>query len=264
MTEGTDSAVMSTDERWAPVTHVNLSEEIADRLIANILNGSFQFGEKLPAERELAKYLNVGRPTVREALRALSVIGLVEVRPGEGAYVVNDHPRFVAKAFSWAVLLDAPTAREVIEARVAIETELAGLAAERASEEELERVRAHVRGMEVSGGDAQASADEDLGFHLAIAAAAENQTLARILSAIQSLMKQWILRALITGGAGEAALDDHRRILNALEKRDVEAARSAMRTHLESMGRLFLTIVLDEDMPVRALSQTTQSAGDGS
>ena len=84
--------------RWTPGGRANLSEDIADRLVRAILDGRFRFGEKLPPERELAKYFNVGRPTVREAITTLRVIGLVEVRQGEGTFIVDEHAGFIAKA----------------------------------------------------------------------------------------------------------------------------------------------------------------------
>src|SRR5205085_7063667 len=127
--ELTDAGAASSDDLWTPLKRSNLSDEIADRIIGYILDGRFAFGEKLPGERDLAASLDVGRPTVREALRALTIVGMVEVRPGEGAFVVNNHADFVARAFSWAMLLDPQTTDEVVEARTAIETELAGLAA---------------------------------------------------------------------------------------------------------------------------------------
>jgi GntR family transcriptional repressor for pyruvate dehydrogenase complex len=228
-----------------PVKRSNLSDAIADRIIGYILEGEFQFGEKLPAERELATYLDVGRPTVREALRTLTVIGMVEVRPGEGTFVVSHHADFVARAFSWAVLLDPQTTLEVVEARSAIETELAGLAAERVTQEESAELSALIERMEQHMGDRQAFADADVEFHLSIAAAARNVTLARLLSATQSLLMQWIQRALESPSTFEVALDHHRAILAAIVSGDAEEARQVMRRHVLEMGTLVTSASAD-------------------
>jgi len=233
----------STDSRslWAPVKRANLADDIADRIIRHILDGRFGFGEKLPAERDLATYLDVGRPTVREALRTLAVIGMVEVRPGEGAFVVSHHDDFVARAFSWAVLLDPRTTAEVVETRTAIETELAGLAALRASDETSAQIGELVARMEGVAGDRAAFAAADVDFHLAIADAAQNVALSRLLGATQSLLRQWIGRALTIPSTFDVALAQHRAIAEAISAGDEEAARTAMRQHVVGMGELVLS-----------------------
>jgi GntR family transcriptional repressor for pyruvate dehydrogenase complex len=227
---------------WTPVTRSNLSDEIADRIIRNILDGHFRFGEKLPAERDLAMYLDVGRPTIREALRALTVIGMVEVRPGEGAFVVSSHDKFLSRAFSWAVLLDPQTTAQVIETRTAIETELAGLAAQRATDATLVTLNTLVDTMSRQTGDRAGFASADLHFHLAIAEAADNVSLSRLLSATQSLLRQWIERALSVPSTFDVALDQHRLILAAIAAGDAPAAREAMRQHVVAMGELVLSV----------------------
>jgi len=224
------------DTTWhEPLKRPTLSEEIADRLIASIVSGRFLFGERLPPERDLARLFDVGRPTVREAMRILNAIGLIEVRPGSGTFLVNSHGDFLAKAFSWTVLLDPQTAREVVETRVAIESELAALAAERATEDEISLLRDLLHQMEKNTANAKRFWDADLSFHLVIAEAARNVTLHRIATAINSLLHQWMMRAPVKMSF-DVALRHHERILGGLEARDREATRQAMQAHLEEMG----------------------------
>jgi GntR family transcriptional repressor for pyruvate dehydrogenase complex len=227
-------------DTWAPVRRVNLSEEIADRLIRNILNGRFKFGERLPPEREIAKFLDVGRPTVREAIRTLSVIGLVEVRSGGGTFVTDRHADFVAKAFSWTMLLDARTTREVIEVRAAIESELARLAARRADEGHIVALQTLVETMAKIPDSVDRFAAADLEFHLTIGRAAQNLPLNRLIEAIQSLLKEWIQRALSKPSTFDVALDQHRRIAIAIKAHDEDEAAAAARAHVESMGALIV------------------------
>lgn len=243
---GDASGAPATQERddheptWEPIHRSNLSEEIADRLIKNILDGRYAFGARLPPERDIARLLGVGRPSVREAIRILSVLGLVEVRAGEGTFVVDEHATFVAKAFSWTALLDPQTIQDVVETRTAIESELAGLAAERAPEAMLRAVAREVDEMRRSSGDMARFSAADVRFHLLIADAAQNTTLSRLLFATQSLLREWIERALTRRSTYGRAIAQHDVILQAIRDRDVLGARTAMRTHVEDMGRLLL------------------------
>jgi GntR family transcriptional repressor for pyruvate dehydrogenase complex len=219
-----------------------LSEEVADRLINSILSGKFRFGERLPAERDLAHYLSVGRPTLREAIRIVSALGLVEVRHGDGTFVVDNHAEFIGRAFSWTVLLDSQSVEELIESRVAIESTLAELAAQRAEPGEIARLRGLVEAMARSGGNRKAFTKADIDFHLAIAELARNVTLSRLLFALQSLLRQWIDRALRASSENyEVALDHHREIFAAIEAHDPVAAHAAMRKHVLHVGEIIRT-----------------------
>jgi GntR family transcriptional repressor for pyruvate dehydrogenase complex len=236
-------------EDWAPIRRVNLSEEIADRLTRHILSGRFKFGERLPTERDLAKYLDVGRPTVREAIRTLSVVGLVDVRPGGGTFVVDHHADFVAKAFSWTMLLDPRSMREVVEVRAAVESELARLASRRANDQQIATLRDLVTIMESAPDNADRFAAADVDFHMTVASAADNLSLNRLMEAIQSLLKQWVQRALTKPATFELALDQHRRIANAIQARDEDEAAVAARAHVESMGALVIKDAEDSGRP---------------
>jgi GntR family transcriptional repressor for pyruvate dehydrogenase complex len=225
---------------WEPIQRSNLSEEIADRLIKQILEGRYDFGARLPPERDIARLLGVGRPSVREAIRILSVLGLIEVRPGEGTFVVDKHAAFVAKAFSWTALLDPRTIQDVVETRTAIESELAGLTASRAGEETLSALAGFVDEMRASSGDVERFSAADLNFHLTIAEAAGNTTLSRLLFATQSLLREWIQRALSKQTTYGRAIDQHAVILKAIRDRDVLRARHETRIHVEEMGELLM------------------------
>jgi GntR family transcriptional repressor for pyruvate dehydrogenase complex len=229
---------------WPPLSRGTLSEEIADRLIKGIIGGEYRFGKKLPSERELARNLAVGRPTLREAIRRLAVIGLVEVRHGEGTFVVNEHAEFVAKSFGWAVLLDPKTARDVVETRMAIESEIAELAAQRASEEDIAKLRQLTEDLRGYQDDPDHFTLLDLEFHMLLAQAAKNVTLMRILDAIRSLLSQWIRRALSGLESYDLVVSQHERIVRAFEARSTDEARQAMRDHLAAMGEL---VVADSD-----------------
>ena len=209
-----------------------LYQDLARRLIAELASGQFPVGTRLPAERELAQVYNVSRPTVREAVIALEVQGLVEVRVGSGAYVRRipgqaDVPGFNITAF------------ELTEARLLFEGEAAALAATQITEEALAELDQLVRAIDLENKVPGGSEKADRAFHLAIARATRNSA---ILEAVERL---WDLR----GSSPESALlhekarvanikpvvDEHTAVLQALRARDPVAARTAMRAHLTAV-----------------------------
>jgi len=228
---------VDAETTWLPVRRVNLSENVADQLISRILQGQLAWGDKLPPERDLAALLGVGRPTIREAIRTLSVIGLVETRPGEGTFIVDRHAEFVAKAFSWTLLLDARTAKELIDVRTAVEAQQARLAARLSTDEDAARLNAIVA--EMNEGMSRADFFQvDLEFHLAIGKIASNIALERLLVSSRSLLRQWTeLAAKISEGLIPTAMEQHREIAAAIVAHDEDAADATMRKHTETVGQ---------------------------
>lgn len=209
-----------------------LYQELARKLLSELAAGTYPVGARMPAERELALQYNVSRPTVREAIIALEVQGIVEVRVGSGAYVrrlpgKEDDPGFNITAF------------ELTEARLLFESEAAALAAVEASDKELDEIERLVEEIACENQRADGAERSDREFHLAIARATRN---AAIFQAIEHL---WDLRAT----SPEAALlhqkartanikpvvDEHSQILRALRERDANGARMAMRNHLSAV-----------------------------
>lgn len=209
-----------------------LYQELARKLIHELASGRYEVGDRLPAERELSAEFSVSRPTVREAMIALEVQGLVEVRVGSGAYVkrlpgTDDSPGFNVTAF------------ELTEARLLFEAEAAALAATQITDGEIEALEQLVLQIadenQLPGGTEQA----DRAFHLSIARATRN---AAVYNAVEEL---WRLRstspesALLHAKARSAnikpVVDEHSAILAALRARDPEAARAAMRGHLSAV-----------------------------
>lgn len=206
-----------------------LYEKVSRDLERQIARGDYAVGTRLPAERQLAQDFNVSRPTVREAIIALEVDGLVEVRKGSGVYVTAT----TVVAGNSAVADAGPF--ELIEARRAIEGESAALAAARITEEQLAELRSLVAQMTTSV-DATAAEVADRLFHEAIARATLNSA---ILSAVEVLWEsrmrspQYRLLSEKAHGAGvEPNISEHEAIIAALESRDPDAARTAMRFHL--------------------------------
>jgi GntR family transcriptional repressor for pyruvate dehydrogenase complex len=216
------------------LTAVNVKRlylQIAEQLAAPIRAGELKKGDALPSERELARRLSVSRPTIREAITTLEVMGLVEVRPGSGVYVRD----------SGAAMMEAPEnvpgPFEILEARKTLEPEMAAFAANRISDEQVERLREMLRQFGDSKLDASDIERIDRDFHCLIAEATNN-------SALSGLAKWlWEVRSdsevnvafykRVRDQGVRPAVDDHRAIIAALMARDENAARNAMREHLQ-------------------------------
>lgn len=206
-----------------------LYEQVARELAARIADGSYPIGRRLPAERELAQMHAVSRPTVREAILALELDGMVDVRTGSGVYVLAREPRG-GKAGATDV---GPF--ELLEARHAFESEACALAAPHITDATLEELDALVCEMDAAA-DVERAEDADRRFHLAIAAATHNSVV------VATVLSLWDARArspqyrLLSAKAHAAGVaprsDEHRDIIAALRSRQPEAARRAMRQHL--------------------------------
>ena len=162
-----------------PPSRVTLSEQVALQLASELTGGRWKPGEKLPSEAELCKAFNVGRSTLREALKSLAFIGLIRMRAGGGSYVCDQPSKYLdGPLFAKGVLNTEKDITDLTEARILLETEVAGLCAQRATEQDFEVLDEILKQMKTAieqGGDAFRQLD--LGFHLAIAGGSKNQVL---------------------------------------------------------------------------------------
>jgi len=209
-----------------------LYQDLAKRLIGEIAAGKYPAGSRLPAERELAQLYDVSRPTVREAVIALEVQGLVEVRVGSGAYVLRTPDKGDIPGFNL-------TAFELSEARLLIEGEAAALAATQASEEDLKEIARLVEEIARENQQAHGTDRADREFHLAIARATQNGALYNAIESLWDLRANSPESALLHAKARSAnikpVVEEHTAVLAALRNRDPIAARAAMRTHLSAV-----------------------------
>ena len=210
--------------------------DICEQLAGYIVRGDWSPGKRIPAERELCQMLEAGRSSIREALKALEIMGMVESRLGDGTFVC-DRSRFLSGPLLWAIASNPKVdVRELTEARRLIETELAALAAQRATAEDLERMGKRLDEMEGAEGDAELFLNADLGFHIAIAESAHNRILMNALELIRNLTRQWIREALRLPEVSREAVEQHKDIFIAIAKKQPDKARAAMTAHLEAMS----------------------------
>jgi GntR family transcriptional repressor for pyruvate dehydrogenase complex len=216
------------------VERKTVSTQVAERLLGLIRDGRYLPGQRLPTERELCTTLGVGRSTVREAMRWLVVAGVVDIRPGRGAVVTAVSPDTLPVGVAVSAVLDRQALEELAEVRRLLEPEVAAIAAQRVRPPQLERMRRSMREMQAAAaaGDEQNFVIGDLAFHDALAEAAQNVVLRRMLGSVQDLLRASRVRTIRVPGAAERASLGHARIAEAVAAGDPEAARQAMRAHL--------------------------------
>jgi GntR family transcriptional repressor for pyruvate dehydrogenase complex len=191
---------------------------------------------------------------VREALKSLELLGLVEVRQGDGTYLKRSESELLPQIIEWGLLLGAKRTRDLVEARHHLEVILAGLAAERRSDEDIVRLNGHVDDMRGAGRDVERFVEADIAFHVQVAATARNQTLEQIMVNVRSLLKVWISRVMLAAHDFEPSLSEHVAVLDAVVAGDVEASREAMERHMVgATQRLEATLLADSENGVPAL-----------
>jgi GntR family transcriptional repressor for pyruvate dehydrogenase complex len=227
------------------------SEEVTQLLLGYLLSGNARPGTRLPSERQLAERLGVGRSAVREAIKSLSLLGLLEVRQGSGAYLSGHTSDLLPRVLEWGLLLGEPSMRDIIELREHLEVTATGLAAERASGDDVQELRALVARMGEAGNDVPAYVD-DIAFHLHLAQAGGNAVLASLISNIQSLTRVWATRVLEHADETTSSLAMHEPIVDAVAAGDAEAARRAMKAHMERATRRLHAALDADEQPAAA------------
>ncbi|MEV6662978.1 FadR/GntR family transcriptional regulator [Streptomyces nigra] len=220
-----------------PMTRQRLYEQVLDRLRAYVAEGGLGAGDRLPTERDLAQRLGVSRASVKQAIVVLEVQGLVEVRHGGGTYLVRD-------------TLDVePVERmverrrrlpDVLEAREALETKLAELAAERRTSDDLAAMRAALAHMEREIEDGGHGVEGDRLFHAAVTAAAHSSLLAEFMRSIAGQIAESRTESLRQPHRPARSLAQHRAILDAIESGLPSRAAAAMRRHVRTVAKVRL------------------------
>ncbi|MEU6841112.1 FadR/GntR family transcriptional regulator [Streptomyces sp. NPDC046716] len=228
-----------------PVVRESSVSEVAKRLLDHLSAGNIRPGTRLPAERQLAEALGVARSSVRGALSALDVLGIVEIRPGSGSYVREGTSEFLPRAINWGLMLGQRRTQDLVEVRTYMEGVSARLAAERATDEDVARLEEHLRHMREAGGDVRAFVDADIAFHLECANIARNTVLSDILHSIRALLQVWMERVNDIEGTVTGTLCEHDAVLEAIRSRDPEAADRAMAEHMRMASERLQTSIGD-------------------
>ena len=214
----------------------------AEQLLNAIKNGAYKVGDRLPTERELAEQMGISRPSIREALSALHIAGIIEGRPGDGTYVTKAVEDTNIEAQVLSILRQNENPIEVLEAREALEEGIVKLAARKATPKFLEKIKNSLARMEEAATlrDYEGYLKADLDFHLAILAASQNRLLEAAARPIIEGRKQNLWKGLDQLFLFEKqdiaqTLEEHKRILNAIELRDSVRAAQEMSNHLKQV-----------------------------
>jgi DNA-binding FadR family transcriptional regulator len=216
----------------APIGRKTASELVVQRVLDLVRAGQLRPGDRLPPERDLAQRLVVSRPTLREALRALSILGVLEIRHGGGIHVSTLELADLLSPLDLFMALDAGNMAALFEARIEFEPLLAALAAERLDAPRLARLAEIVAAQEAAPADLDLFHDTDIEFHKTILEASGNPFLSRIGRLLQVLGDQGRKAFQSRPAIRRRSIADHRAILTALAARDAAAAGAAMRAHM--------------------------------
>jgi GntR family transcriptional regulator, transcriptional repressor for pyruvate dehydrogenase complex len=228
------------------IRRVKLRDQVADMLLEMISSGEYEAGDRLPPERILVEQLGVSRTVVREALNLLETRGLIRVEHGRGAVVSANGAHAVHKNLEFLLRMQPSTLWELMEMRKALEVEVAGLAAERATTEDIATMRATLDKMRGKIHVPEGYVDADVGFHNLLARSARNRVFLMMMEPIADLL----LASRQMTGSKEAnakrALRAHEAILTRVEAKDVEGARREMRKHMMTTERDMRTTIEDQ------------------
>ena len=212
-------------------------EVVIDGMTAMLTSGELAAGARLPVEKDLAERFGVSRGSLREAVRALAILGVVETRQGDGTYVTSLEPARLLRPLRFFADLELPgTARQLLGIRRVLEMETVSVAAVAIDDADLARLEGILDGVEDQAGadgGVEAFIDADAAFHTAIADAAGNPALAALVqSLVGRTQRARVWRAVVDRGAVAATQAEHRAILRELRRHDPERARIRMAVHL--------------------------------
>ncbi|MFL6227203.1 MAG: FadR/GntR family transcriptional regulator [Pyrinomonadaceae bacterium] len=218
----------------APERHGTTSSEVVQQLQEMIHRGELRPGDRLPPERDLAKLLGVSRPTLRAGIRSLAAVGVLQSRQGAGTFVVESDgtPALDSSTLSLMASLHGLTSGEMFEARRSLEMAVAGLAAERATGEQIATMAEEITGMYASLEDPEQFLVHDVRFHQAVAAASGNRILTALMNMVAKVLFDIRIKTVKRATDLKESAEMHRRVYRAIRARDPEAAGNMMRDHL--------------------------------
>jgi len=214
------------------VTKISISDEIAKQIMDLISRGELKPGDHLPSERELCKNFGASRSSLREALRCLSIVGVLNARVGEGTSVAEDGEKFLRKIIEWRLITERHDIENLLEVRIALEGVSAANTARHATAEQVAMLRKLIAKMQASMKDEKAFAALDLEFHVALAKASGNVLVLDLIELVRGQLLKALHKVLVVPHALPLAHKEHAAIFEAIERRDPDGARKAMHAHL--------------------------------
>lgn len=242
----TKSARVIMNEQIFQLERKRLSDQVADHLMALIASGELKTGDKLPSEPELMKQFQVGRSSIREAIGALSLVGLITVKPGQGTHVAGFTGEGQSKRIG-LLGIGREKIRELVEARIELECVIVRLAAERATEDDFAAIRKTHDELQVALSRHEEPIKPDLAFHLAVAKSCHNSVLIRFLMEMRQPIWHWMQQKAKYNWGYEKVYEQHEVIIEAIETRNGPAAVKAVKSHLQSTGERLIAAILSKN-----------------
>jgi len=223
------------------VAKIKLHEQIVEQVQLLIEKGRLKHGDQLPPERELASIFKVSRHTVREAIRILEQKEVLRSRPGSGTFIIMDDPASVAEFLAKAIFKEKNTLAEIFQFRELLEPQIAGLAAQNATEKDISVLKDILNGQKRELGNTLVSKELDERFHLALARATGNSVLFQVVELFGHIVIQIRHEYAQSFYRNQLSLEGHRKILDAIKARDTKAANELMAGHLHTIGKLVVS-----------------------
>ncbi|MEV7870809.1 FadR/GntR family transcriptional regulator [Streptomyces sp. NPDC088124] len=215
------------------------------RLIDYLMSGEVAPGQRIPSERQLTEMLGVNRPTVREAIKSLGFLGLLEIRQSSGTYFRGPESDVLYRLFELGLVLGERGSKDLLRARAELEVLVAGLAAEAVGAEGVEVLRERLDAMRTCA-DAEFPA-ADMAFHATVADLCGNLVLRDMLKGLRAMIQRGWIERTGTTRSRQVAYDDHVPVFEAIERGDAEAARTAMAHHMEGAAQRLLAALEEAD-----------------
>lgn len=224
-----------SQEMFSPVNVDRVSQVIVDQVKVLIRDGRLQPGDRLPSERELCQRFGVSRVTVREALRVLEASGLVSIRVGAhgGAFLTTPSAERLGAGLADLISLAPLTAVNVTEARIIVELGLLPLAVERATEEDIADLFAMVEKAEKAVAEHSYTVEMSAAFHIRVGECTHNPAIEMLLQSFHGPMRMSLEESHIAAPMSKRGVGEHRVLAEAIQSRDLEAARAVMTKHLD-------------------------------
>lgn len=217
-----------------PIDRAGITELVVQRIKELLERGELKAGSRLPPERELADMLSISRPSLRTALKALSVMGIIRAKPGAGTYIAEEIPEVFTEPMQFMTLIHNTSVEELFETRRIIEAGLAELAAERATPEDIAAMNREIDGMRATKGDPENFLKHDVRFHQAIARAANNKLMSGVMDTIAHLLYAIRRQTIAQASDFDEAVEWHQKIVAAMQKHDGKRAKDHLSGHLHA------------------------------
>src|SRR5215510_10752244 len=217
-----------------PIDRAGITELVVQRIKELLERGELKAGSRLPPERELADMLHISRPSLRTALKALSVMGIIHAKPGAGTYIAQSLPEVFTEPMHFMTLINNTSVEELFEMRLIIEAGLAELAAERATESDIAALVQEVEGMKANTGDPEEFLKHDVRFHQVMARAANNKLMSGVMDTVAQLLFHIRRQTVSHARDLTAAIEWHEKIIAAMRKHDAKQAKDMLSGHLRA------------------------------